>query len=131
MRTLAGKATILFDRDRGLRIELEDKGSGVTIVAQLDNDATVAALSRQAHVPCEIRYPTQLNLIGKIRESSTVFIDVTWEDYKPSRGQVTQACKDQGLLVNGWVLDRDGSCSQQNTKGKHRVVLERYIDEKE
>lgn len=67
---IKGKATILFDRDDGLRIELECDTSGITFaVANLDKDQTIAALSRQAMVDCE------LDLRGLERVGKTVEID--------------------------------------------------------
>ena len=64
-----GKATILFSREEGLLIELEDAKSGICITAKLNHQEAINALSRLALVDCEIEYPDNgLHLIGKTRE---------------------------------------------------------------
>ena len=125
---LRGSATLLFDRDYGLHIELEDRLSGVTIKATVDTKQTLAALSRQAHVDCEIEYPSDLHLIGKEREIQRVEIDKTWDEWEPSRAVIKAQCLKEGILSDGFELWSDGTRTQQNTRGKHGVVLERYID---
>lgn len=127
MMTLEGKATILFDRDDGLRIEIEDKSSGITIEAFLNVENTVAALSRMANVDCVVKYPSRLDLIGSKLERDVKFIDKTWKEYKPSFCVVQDQCIKEGLLVDGWSLWDDGTSSQQNTRGKQKVILERYL----
>ena len=130
MRTLKGKADVLFDRDKGLEIRIEDELSGISICATIPPVEAIAALSRQVHVDCEVSYPSEkgLALIGKKREVEQVLIQKTWEGYRPTRERVLTQCEAEGLLVDGWELWQDGLSTQQNQRGKHRVVIVRYVE---
>ena len=125
MKTLEGIATLLFSED-GMRIELEDFDSGVTVRATVDAKQTLSALSRCASVKCEIDWPSDLRFVGMVCERKQALLEKTWEGYRPSNEVVQQACVDQGLFVDGFELWDDGLGSQQPV-GKHRVVLERFV----
>ena len=128
MKKLKGKATILFDRDRGLNIELEDELSGTTIRAQLSPDNAIAALARMGYVDCEITYPKSLSKIGMKRERKRVTINKTWTEWKPTREIIEQQCIADGVLTDGFYLSDTGLSTQQNIAGKHGVILERFVE---
>lgn len=129
MRKLKGKATLLFDRDEGLSIEIEDRRSGVCIFCTLDSYSTLAALSRQAYVDCEITFPEAegLSVIGKKREREDYLLEKTWEEWNPSKETIIKACVEQGAFYDDWQLFSDGTRTQQGRTGFHRIILERWV----
>lgn len=68
------------------------------------------------------------NLVGKKREVLRVGIDKPdpW-GWKPTREQVVVELASLGYL-NEWSLWDDGLGTQQNDRGKHNVILCKYVD---
>ena len=111
-----GKATILFSREEGLLIELEDAKSGICITAKLNHQEAINALSRLALVDCEIEYPDNgLHLIGKTREIKEAYLPCRFS-YGTPRKEVLAGCVLEGLLVDGWELWQDGLSTQQRER---------------
>lgn len=128
MRTLEGKATILFCSSGGLSIEIADRLSGTPIRVELSSSEAIAALSRVANVDCTIIYPDSLEYVGMDCQRDRKLINKTWEGYKPTEDEVDAQCEKEGLLTDGWYVWSYGLTTQQNTVGKHEVILERYVE---
>lgn len=128
MRTLKGKLSLLFDRDRGLSIEIEDTSSHHTVSINLPAKDVAALLGRQVLMDCDVTWPEDLSKIGMRRENKSVELIKTWEDFKPSRDLIEKVCEEQGYLVDGWELWQDGTTTQQKKRGYHKVVLDRYVE---
>lgn len=69
-----------------------------------------------------------LKLVGKEREVLRLAIDKpeSW-DWRPTREQVAGELASLGYL-NEWDLWQDGLRTQQNVRGKHNVILCKYVD---
>jgi hypothetical protein len=135
MRELKGRVTLLFDAVRGMSIEIEDDNSGVSISAQLSPENTLKVLSSQAYVKCDVSFPDKefMHLIGKTRECRRVRIENDWGFEKPSPEFILKRCEFESIFDDKdgkgtWSLYSTGLTSQQNTQGKHEVIIERYVD---
>lgn len=135
MRELKGRVTLLFDAVRGMSIEIEDDNSGVPIRVQLSPENTLKVLSRQAYVECDISYPDEecMHFIGKTCERKRVEITKEWAYITPTPEFILKRCEFESIFddLDGkgtWSLFSDGLTTQQNTQGKHGVVIERYVD---
>ncbi len=123
MQKLKGKATLLFDKGKGLTIELMDSSSRITVKAQLSSDSAITALSRVGYVECELTIPDNLERIGKKREIKTITLQ---RHYMSSqRSELIFDAATAGCFDDGWIIHSDGLSSRQDGTG-HQIKLKRY-----
>lgn len=145
---LAGKITLLFDRDEGLTIEVGDAVSGLRILdVTVDVPGTVALLSRQAYVDGVIAlYQTIDGPIGFVREVKTELVDATGlgallfesaERYARTWHRLQKYCVDGWTPTRGYGSSSDLRNHHQRVEAKgradrdktiYRVHFHRYVD---
>lgn len=130
MKLNKASITILFDRDRGLEIQLHDSDASITFAeVRLTAEQVVSAFARMSHTPCEIEV-TGLDIIGKRHESAKHVFEIP-DNWTP-RSHIEELQKlAQETTPEGWVSD--GRFSSQDsffTEGdKHfaRVIIRRWV----
>ncbi|MBW2632454.1 MAG: hypothetical protein JRC90_12005, partial [Deltaproteobacteria bacterium] len=130
-KELKGKLTLLFDSDRGLTIQIEDKNSGLNIlnVNVKDAKSVVALLSRLSSVECDIELYSTENA-GKVLIIDKMEFKVDDEKYNTRADEAfKEAVK---ICPKGWKPDN--YFNSQNsffTKGDEtyaRCTIRKYVD---
>lgn len=139
-RTLAGEATILFDRD-GLRIDITDALSGLMIMsATLTPDATIRALARTGNVDCTLELWHTGAPIGYVCETKTEVIDLgaakrdRWthtRDPGQIRALIAPYCVEGWAPIRGYGSSADWNNQHQRVHALpdgYRVHFNRYVE---
>lgn len=94
MKQLKGKIDLLFDRDKGLEIRVEDKTSGVQFLeVNVPAESVCTMLSRQTHINCDLEV-RGLELVGKHEWFGDIEFRLpgSLQSYHPDREAVTEYC---------------------------------------
>ena len=128
-----GKITILFSRERGLTVEVEDALSSETIVrAQLDAEQAISALSRIAYTDCEIK-TGELSRVGKVMEVDQFTFPFPFDGF---HGRDEKA-KEQALELcpEGWKPDlgfnSQGTFPKVDGVQHARTMIRRWVEVEE
>lgn len=131
MSTHKGKVTILFNRDRGLSIELEDDAASSRIIEiQIGPMEAIAALSRLGHVDCKYVL-VNAEKAGKKMEMMTIKAEMPRcgygeEQNDKGRAAIIAACPE------GWepdlYLNSQGSFTPDGDVVIVRDTARRWVD---
>lgn len=118
-------------RDTGIRIDIEEKKSGVKIVSlDMEPKAFAEAVTGLGYQDATVVdwAGKDASLVGKELESKTVKLQV---DRISGRQKTKELILNSEVLKEyykeGWVLFDDGMQSQQNEYGVHKVILRRWV----
>ena len=143
MDKLKGKLTIgrrgIIGEDY-ISIELEDSNSHLKVVElDISLDNLMRALTNLACVDCEYEFnKDNSNLFGKIQEVKTIsmpskMLDGVYD--KESKSKIVKNWFGEqqflGNISKEWSIKCDGTGSRQDTRGEHKIILHRFVDEKE
>lgn len=130
-----GRITFLINED-GASIKIEDYNSNITFCkVKLTQEQTLAILSRQACVDCEI-ITNGLENVGKKHECKTFDFEIPESmneyDFRNSEeGAEKLQQLAQSQLEDGWISDRyfgsRNSFFSKNNKHFARITIRRYI----
>lgn len=124
---IKGKISILISRE-GTEIEIRDDRACTTFCRiRLTPEQLSAALSRQAHVECEISVYS-LDRVGKTHEHKTFEFEIP-----PSMRRDDEALQKmaQAQLTDGWICDgyfrSQGTFFNKDGKQYARCTIRRYV----
>ena len=134
MKNNQGKMTLLFDRDRGLNIRVEDKNSGLVVIDATVESADISALlSRQAMIRCEYTTFENENSLGKYKILGTFTFEIP-DNIKFSERKEYAIEYARDNCPEGWkpclCFNSKTSFTHNDNKTFANCTIAKYVDEK-
>lgn len=110
-------------------IAIDDDDSGLGVIrVRISLESLAKCITGQGYIPAQVErwIGERAHLIGMTREDRTVLLDGKAPYEKSEAAEWVRA--HAGLdLSDGWLIHDDGTTSRQDTPGKHRIHLCRYV----